>query len=209
MAVDTRNLLTRILDWLRAGYPEGIPHTDYVPLLTVLRRHLTDDEVRSIAGQLAEESDRTGAPVDEEHVRSLIARTAHQEPSAEDLQRVSARLAAGGWPLAPAREQAPIEGPGRVRRILDWLREGYPAGVPDTDYVPLLALLRRRLTDEEVATIAASLREEGQPADSTDIGVAITRHTQELPSRGDVERVRRHLAQTTGWTSDFPDPGDG
>ena len=32
----------------------------------------------------------------------------------------------------------------RLTGILDWLREGYPAGVPPKDYIPLLALLRRR-----------------------------------------------------------------
>ena len=32
----------------------------------------------------------------------------------------------------------------RLLGVLDWLREGYPAGVPPKDYIPLLALLRRR-----------------------------------------------------------------
>lgn len=34
-----------------------------------------------------------------------------------------------------------------IERALNWLRAGYPGGVPDTDYQPLLALLRRRLTE--------------------------------------------------------------
>lgn len=35
-----------------------------------------------------------------------------------------------------------------LNRVLGFLRAGYPDGVPTNDYVPLLALLRRRLTEE-------------------------------------------------------------
>jgi Protein of unknown function (DUF3349) len=31
--------LTAILNWLRNGYPEGIPPTDYLPVLALLPRH--------------------------------------------------------------------------------------------------------------------------------------------------------------------------
>jgi hypothetical protein len=34
------------------------------------------------------------------------------------------------------------------------IRAGYPQGVPQDDYVPLLALLRRRLPDNAVAAVA-------------------------------------------------------
>ena len=44
--------------------------------------------------------------------------------------------------------------PNAVRRVADWLREGYPTGVPEQDYVALLALLRRKLTEEEVEEVA-------------------------------------------------------
>ena len=30
--------------------------------------------------------------------------------------------------------------------VLNWLHEGYPEGVPPTDYFPLLALLKRSLS---------------------------------------------------------------
>ena len=42
-------------------------------------------------------------------------------------------------------------------RVLAFIRAGYPEGVPPTDYYPLLALLRHRLTEDEVAMIAAQL----------------------------------------------------
>ena len=35
-----------------------------------------------------------------------------------------------------------------VARVVAFLRAGYPQGVPATDYVPLIALLRRRLSDD-------------------------------------------------------------
>ena len=37
-------VLQSIVDYLRAGYPEGVPEQDYVPLFALLRRKLSDDE---------------------------------------------------------------------------------------------------------------------------------------------------------------------
>ena len=84
--------------------------------------------------------------------------------------------------------------------IVNWLRAGYPEGVPPTDYFPLLALLRRRLSDDEVKTVTKDLlRRNG--FDEIDIGVAITQMTDELPAPDDVERVRNRLA-AKGWPFD-------
>ena len=87
--------------------------------------------------------------------------------------------------------------------IVNWLRAGYPEGVPPTDYFPLLALLRRRLSDDEVKTVTRDLlHREG--FDDIDIGVAITQMTDELPAPDDVERVRQRLA-VKGWPLDARD----
>lgn len=84
--------------------------------------------------------------------------------------------------------------PSFVEAIVGWLREGYPQGVPAQDYVPLLALLRRRLTDDEVAAVVAELTKSGQvPVDSADIGSSIIKITDALPSEDDIDRVRQHL----------------
>ncbi|QCW51095.1 DUF3349 domain-containing protein [Nocardioides dongxiaopingii] len=84
---------------------------------------------------------------------------------------------------------------GPLSRVVAWLREGYPAGVPAQDYVPLLALLRRRLSDEEVVEIARELEEAGlAPHDHADIAVSISKVTDAMPSAADVDRVREHLA---------------
>ncbi len=71
---------------------------------------------------------------------------------------------------------------GRLRGILDWLREGYPAGVPPKDYIPLLALLRRRLSEDEVREIAREIARTAG-ADTADIAVHITKITDALPER--------------------------
>jgi len=86
-----------------------------------------------------------------------------------------------------------------VMRIVGFLRAGYPEGVPTRDYVPLLALLRRRLSDDEVITVATEvLSGRNGPVDGTDVRVAITKLTDEMPSPEDTERVKQRLA-AVGW----------
>ena len=89
-----------------------------------------------------------------------------------------------------------------LHRSVNWLRAGYPEGIPPTDYIPLLALLSRRLTNDEVNTVAKELMDRGE-FDNVDIGVAITQITDESPSPEDVERVRARLA-AKGWPLDDP-----
>lgn len=91
---------------------------------------------------------------------------------------------------------------GFLARIAAWLTAGYPDGVPGPDRVPLLALLTRRLTNDEVKTVAQDLMDRGQ-FDHVDMGVLITQITDELPRAEDVERVRSRLA-ATGWPLDDP-----
>lgn len=89
-----------------------------------------------------------------------------------------------------------------LTKIVAWITAGYPEGVPGPDRVPLFALLRPRLTDEEVVTVAQQLIERGE-FDHVDIGVIITQITDELPSPDDIERVRTKLA-AHGWPLDDP-----
>ena len=94
-----------------------------------------------------------------------------------------------------------------LNAIVSWLRAGYPEGVPPHDYLPVLALLSRRLTSDEVKAVASELRQRGD-VDQVDIGVAITQITDELPTPNDVERVRTRLA-VKGWPlDDSRDNGD-
>lgn len=94
---------------------------------------------------------------------------------------------------------------GFLNSIVSWLRAGYPEGVPPTDTFAVLALLTRRLSNDEVVAVACELMERGC-FDHIDIGVAITQITDELPAPEDVERVRERLA-THGWPLDEV-PGD-
>ncbi|WP_250002697.1 DUF3349 domain-containing protein [Actinoplanes sp. M2I2] len=94
------NFLVRAVDWLRAGYPTGVPRRDYVALLGVLRRKLTEEEVRKIANDLAEQSLQSPDPINAQDIETMINDSMLQSATPEDVVRVSARLAAGGWPLA-------------------------------------------------------------------------------------------------------------
>jgi Protein of unknown function (DUF3349) len=89
--------LSSIVGWLRAGYPEGVPDVDYIPLFALLGSQLTDVETGTIADELAASSDPDSA----EAIRSASRSVTHASPKDSDIARVKARLAAGGWPLAP------------------------------------------------------------------------------------------------------------
>ena len=90
-------VLAAIIGWLRAGYPEGVPEVDYIPLFALLGSQLTDTEVGQIGDELASES----KPESARAIRRAISDvTDNAKPNDADVARVRARLAAGGWPLA-------------------------------------------------------------------------------------------------------------
>lgn len=93
--------------------------------------------------------------------------------------------------------------PDALNRVLGFLRAGYPHGVPVNDYVPLLALLRRQLSDDEVLAVTSNLMasHENGPVAGTDAMVAITKVTDEMPSAHDTDRVRQRLV-AVGWPVD-------
>jgi uncharacterized protein YcgL (UPF0745 family) len=93
-----------------------------------------------------------------------------------------------------------------LAKIVAWLNAGYPEGVPGPDRVPLMALLTRRLSNDEVKAVAQDLIDRGE-FDHIDIGVLITQITDELPREEDVERVRNRLA-AKGWPLDDPRDDD-
>ena len=100
---ESNGLFENVLRWLRAGYPDGVPPKDYYPVLALLKRSLTEDEVVEAARSILRTNDGEN-PVTEAEIQAAIANVTNQEPSAEDIQQVSARLASVGWPLAtPAR----------------------------------------------------------------------------------------------------------
>ena len=97
------SLLGSILNWLRAGYPEGVPGTDRVPLLALLRATpLTEDQVKEVVRNLTAEGSTALADnsIDEDEIGAFIKDVTHREAGPEDIKRVAAKLAAAGWPLA-------------------------------------------------------------------------------------------------------------
>ncbi|GIL36638.1 hypothetical protein PDTK01_27130 [Phycicoccus sp. DTK01] len=186
-----------VIAHIRAGFPDGVPDAEAAALGAVLQEqlgtHAAHDVLRKLAGEKL---------LSRRAVRALV-------PEDEQVRQVSAKLVLGGWPLggmdeeedeAPPREGSPLA------RIVNWLREGYPGGVPEHDYVPLLALLERRLTRSEVKKIAKALRRaDVSPAGPSDIAAAITEYTHADPSEKDLRRVRDQLAKK-GWPVEFPDP---
>ena len=214
------------MGWLRAGYPDGVPQQDYVALLGILHRQLTDEEIVEIAQTLADASEGDV----EARIRLAIKQRTLQPATDDDVARVSARLATAGWPLAVVEPESPVDErkdaglatepnaePPEVqpvtdslaldsetrrnimRRLITWVRQGYPAGVPAADYVPLIALLSRRLTKDEVIDIVIELRGAGVlPSETGRIGAAIMGTTNEVPSIEEIERGRQHLGELTG-----------
>jgi hypothetical protein len=89
-------ILDKIVGWLRAGYPEGVPEHDYIPLFALLGSQLTNEEVGLIAEDLASAAD----PASREAIKKAISDVTNTKPLDSDIARVRAHLAEGGWPLA-------------------------------------------------------------------------------------------------------------
>jgi uncharacterized protein DUF3349 len=88
--------LASVINWVRAGYPEGVPDVDYIPLFALLGSQLSEDDVKAIAQELENETNPESAAA---IMKAITAVTDHQASDA-DVARVRSRLAAGGWPLA-------------------------------------------------------------------------------------------------------------
>jgi hypothetical protein len=89
-------VLSSIVTWLRAGYPEGVPDVDYLPLFALLASQLTDEDVNAIAQELKISSN----PHSAQAIQDAIKNVTDAKASDADVARVRSRLAGGGWPLA-------------------------------------------------------------------------------------------------------------
>ena len=101
------NVVVRVLNWLEAGYPDGVPPQDRFPLIALLQRRLTDEQTRQIVHDLTSPGaleSRGEGEITQDEIEELITRHLRETPSTDDVSRVSARLAAGGWPLADSLE---------------------------------------------------------------------------------------------------------
>jgi hypothetical protein len=92
------NVMDNILGWLHDGYPHGVPPKDYFPLLALLTRSLSEDEVVKVAQIVLRGIDSDA--VTQEEIRAAIHVVTDKEPNPEEIHQVAARLASVGWPLA-------------------------------------------------------------------------------------------------------------
>ncbi|GAC47054.1 DUF3349 domain-containing protein [Gordonia aichiensis] len=93
------SLFESAINWIRKGYPEGIPPTDFPPLLALLTKVLDEDQIMRVCMELAAEQG-IGTPLTEEQIRNAIAKVSDQPPGDYEVNQVASRLAAVGWPLA-------------------------------------------------------------------------------------------------------------
>ncbi|MDG4663562.1 DUF3349 domain-containing protein [Mycobacterium sp. 236(2023)] len=94
----TQSAFDNVLSWLHSGYPQGVPQKDYFPLLALLSRTLTEDEVVKVAQTVLRSNDSD--TVTPEEIRAAIHMVTDKEPNPEEMHQVAARLASVGWPLA-------------------------------------------------------------------------------------------------------------
>jgi hypothetical protein len=91
-----------VVGWLHEGYPHGVPPKDYFPLLALLMRSLTEEEVVKAARTIVRQVD-ADTPVSEQQIRNAIHEVTEKVPNPEEVHQVAARLASVGWPLENGR----------------------------------------------------------------------------------------------------------
>ena len=99
----TSSLLGRVLNWLRAGYPDGVPGPDRVPLLALLRATpLTEDQIKEIVKHItaADSPAVADGEISKDEIEAFISEVTHHDAGPDNVKRVAAKLAAAGWPLA-------------------------------------------------------------------------------------------------------------
>ena len=90
-----------VLEWLHEGYPHGVPPKDYFPLLALLLRSLSEEEVVKAAQAVLKQSD--GDTVTVHEIRDAIRQVIDKDPNPEEINQVAGRLASVGWPLENGR----------------------------------------------------------------------------------------------------------
>ena len=87
--VTTKSLVHSILEWLRAGYPQGVPGPDRVPLLALLRNTpLTEDQVKEVVREISDEEAKapTGHEIDDDEIEKFIEGVTHHDAGPENVR---------------------------------------------------------------------------------------------------------------------------
>lgn len=90
-------VIDNVVSWLNEGYPHGIPQQDYFPLLALLARSLSDDDVVTVAQAVMRGADSDS--VSPHEVRAALHVVTDWDPDTEEFERVASRLASVGWSL--------------------------------------------------------------------------------------------------------------
>ena len=99
---DSSGFGEHVLEWLHEGYPHGVPPKDYFPLLALLLRSLSEEEVVKAAQAVLMQSDGD-TPVTVDEIRGAIRQVIDKDPNPEEINQVAGRLASVGWPLENGR----------------------------------------------------------------------------------------------------------
>ncbi|MFW0786067.1 DUF3349 domain-containing protein [Gordonia sp. CPCC 206044] len=93
------SLFESAVNWIRTGYPEGIPPTDFPPLLALLIQSLDEEQVTDVVLRLARDHG-IDEPLTEQQIHDAIAKVTAEQPTKGEINQVAGRLASAGWPLA-------------------------------------------------------------------------------------------------------------
>ncbi len=88
-----------------------------------------------------------------------------------------------------------------VDNVVGWLHQGFPHGVPQTDYFALLALLMRSLSEDEVIRAVQTIVRQADvdtPVTEEQIRVAIKQVIEKEPNPEEMCQVAARLA-SVGW----------
>lgn len=98
--MNAKTLFASVIDWLRAGYPEGVPGPDRVPLLALLRATpLTEEQVREVIRNItaADSPAIVDGAINTDEIETFISEVTQHDAGPENVERVAAKLAAAGW----------------------------------------------------------------------------------------------------------------
>ena len=96
---EQQGFIDSVLAWLHAGYPDGVPPKDYFPLLALLKRSLTEEQVMTVASNILRKRESDG-PVTDKQIEDAIREVTEKDANPDELNQEAARLASVGWPLA-------------------------------------------------------------------------------------------------------------
>ena len=85
--LEHKHWLLRFIEWLRIGYPAGVPDGDAGAIMYVLKQDLREEDIDHIT---------------EQEIHRYIETTMSQTPTEDDLARVRAKLHDGGFDVAGA-----------------------------------------------------------------------------------------------------------